>query len=253
MKQFLYILFFIVILVEHNIVHALENHPKIGADIPMLQTQEAKFASIIHDYKLEEKLRLEKEAQIAKIKTNITKYKNQVFNSNAPGRVTIGNPNGKIIIAEFTQHQCPHCQHAALSVHNLLKKYPEIQLIIIYWPFFGNDAVYTAKAVLAANKQNKAQELDKIFFGHQGFLTKNAAKTMLQTIPKIDSNKLFNDMNLKEFEQGLIANVQLAQKLQLIGTPVLIFTNKEMTKFGLLPGYTTNFEADLIKVLKEIT
>jgi len=100
-------------------------------------------------------------AKIAQIQAAIPKYKNQIFDTNAPGRVVLGNPKGKIIVAEFTQHQCPHCRHAVPVINKWVKANPDVQLIVIYAPFFGNDAVYSSKAVLAAQKQNKFEELEQ--------------------------------------------------------------------------------------------
>ncbi|MBU0743970.1 MAG: thioredoxin domain-containing protein [Gammaproteobacteria bacterium] len=220
---------------------------------------------IVHDYlinnpqvlvevgkKLQDQEQQEKQAQIAQIKTNIPKYKKQLFNTKAPGRLVLGNPNGKIIIAEFTQHQCPVCKNTTTILGKLLKNNPEIKLIIIYWPFFGNDAAYTAKAVLAAQKQNKGEELNQLFFNQNTFITKSKADPLIQSIPGIDSKKLLADINNKEFNNSLKDNFKLAQELNLIGTPTLILANKELTKFSLVPGQTPNFESDLAKAINDV-
>jgi protein-disulfide isomerase len=252
MKQLFYGLFFIITLSYQNpVIAKILTSNNLDTILPATQTH--KFEQIMYDYKLQEKARLEKEAQIAKIRCNILKYKTQIFSLKAPGRVILGHPKGKIIIAEFTQHQCPHCQEAALVIDKLLTQYPEVQLITIYWPFFGNDAVYTAKAVLAAVKQNKARELNQLFFNQQGFTTKDKANAIIQKVPQLNSKKLSADMRNKEFDQGLKNNIKLAEDLGLTGTPIFIFTNQKMTKFGLIPGHTANFEKELVKTLQEVS
>ncbi len=60
------------------------------------------------------------------------------------------------------------------------------------------------------------------------------------------------DINAKDLDTGLKNNFALAGKLGLIGTPTFIFTNKEMTKFSLIPGQTPNIENDLKKSLNEV-
>lgn len=256
-------LFYALLIVS---VFILQSAP-LAAETPKSFTpaQTKEVEQIVHDYllnnpqilmevgsKLQDQERQEKKAQIEQIKKSIPKYKKQIFDTKAPGRVLLGNPDGKIIIAEFTQHQCPHCKATASTINKLLKDHPEIQRITIYWPFFGNDATYTAKAVLAAQKQNKAELLNLAFFDQDTFITKSKADTIIQSIPALDSKKLNADMNNKEFNNGLKANFKLAQDLNLIGTPTLIFANKEMTKFSLIPGQTINFEDDVTKALNDV-
>lgn len=253
MKKLFYILCFTTTLVCQNLVFAAKNQHQNIMDLLFSKTQEQKIKQTTYDHKQKKKERQKKEKErLTKIKINIPKYKKQIFNPRAPGRITFGNPNGKIIIAEFTQYQCPLCKDAAKAVYNLLKKHPEIQLIVIYWPFFGNDSVYTAKAVLAAAKQNKAKELDQAFFAQKNFITKNQANTIIKKVLKTNSKKLFADINAKELDRGLKANFKLAKKLGLTGTPLFIFTNKETTRFYLIPGYTVDFKKDLKQALKGV-
>lgn len=264
MKKLFCLLSFTTIITLSNITVAEEK----SSITTFSKDQVKQIEKITHDYlinnpqilievsqKLHEKERVEQKEQITKIKNNIPKYKNQIFDTKASGRIVLGNPEGKIIVAEFTQHQCPHCKSASKIVEKLLKKYPEIKLVVIYWPFFGNDAIYTAKAVLAAEKQNKAKDLDQAFFSNKDAITKDRADEIIKSMRMLDNKKLYADLaaSEKDYDAGLKANFKLAEKLGLIGTPALIFTNKDMTKFSLVPGQTPSFEEDLIKALNEVS
>lgn len=233
----------------------LEKHPKI---IEIIQ-------KIVHNYivnhpqvlvEAEKKLREiegEKEKErIEQIRTNIAKYKNQIFDSKLPGRVVLGNPQGKIIITEFTQYQCSSCKLVFPIINNLLKTNQDVQLIVVYWPFLGNDAAYTAKALLAAQKQNKFAELEKAILDSSAAVTKSKVDEYIKLIPAIDSKKLYADMNNKEFDTGLKDNFKLAQNLNIIGTPTFIFANKNMKKISFIPGQTSHFEEDLSQALKAV-
>jgi len=194
----------------------------------------------------------EQKAQLIKTKADLPKYKNQLFDTKAPNRVILGNPQGTVLLAEFTQHQCHHCKEATVVVNKLLKNHPEIQLTVIYWPFFGEDAAYTAKAVMAAQKQNKAEELNQAFFANKDSVTKEKADTIIKSIKGLDSKKLYADMATKEFDAGLRENFKLAKDVGIVGTPALVFANKELTKFSLVPGQTPSFTEDLVKALNEV-
>jgi protein-disulfide isomerase len=196
----------------------------------------------------------EQEEQKNKIVANITNHKNRLFDTKARGRIVLGNPQGTVVLVEFTQHQCGHCKEATVVIDKLLKNHPEVQLIVIYWPFFGEHAVYTAKAVLAAQAQNKAKELNQALFDYKDPVTKDKLDLVIQSVAGLDAKKLYAEINTKEkeFDNGLRENFALAKDLELIGTPALVFTNKDKTKFSLVPGQTPNFEEDLNKALEAV-
>ncbi len=196
----------------------------------------------------------EHEKQKAAILDRVIKYKTLLFDAKAPGRLVFDNPKNTIILVEFTQHQCRHCKDAAVLVDKLLKNHPEVQLITIYWPFFGPDAAYTAKAVFAAQKQNKAKELNQALFTAAKPVTKNNIDETIKSVPGLDAKKLYADLAAteKDYDAALKENLKLAQDLDLIGTPSFVFANKELTKFNVLPGQTANFEEDLNKALNEV-
>jgi len=229
------------------------------------QQQTRRIEQIVYDYliknpdilveaskKLQEQEAAKEEANIQKIKNTIPKYKKELFDTKAAGRIVTGNPNGKLIIAEFTQYQCGHCKVVAPLIDKLLKDNPEAQLITIYWPFFGNDAIYASKAALAAQKQNKLNELNQAMLATTDFLTKDKIDAVIKSIPGLDAKKLLADMEAKELDAGLKENFKLAGDLGIMGTPTFVFTNKEMTKFSLIPGQTRNIENDLKKALNEV-
>ncbi|EKE01999.1 MAG: outer membrane protein [uncultured bacterium] len=201
---------------------------------------------------LQEQEAAKEKAKLETIKNNISKYKNEIFDTKAPGRIVTGNPNGKIIIAEFTQYQCPHCLSIKPLIAKLLKDNPDVQLITIYWPFFGNDAIYAAKVALAAQKQNKFNEFNQAMIAAREFMNQEKTDNVIKSIPGLDAKKLHTDMDAKELDAGLKANFKLAQNLGIIGTPVFMFTNKEMTKFSFIPGQTPNIEEDLKQSLNTV-
>lgn len=196
---------------------------------------------------------LAKEAdKLNKIKTNIEKYKQELFNDKAEGRIISGNPKGKIIITEFTQYQCHHCRNLAPIVDKILKSNPEVKFITIYWPFFGNDAIYAAKAILAAQKQDKYNQLHKGMLEAKDALTKDKIDAIIKITPGIDINKLTAAIKNPGIDKGLKANFTLAQNIGLMGTPTFMVTNSALTKFVLVPGGIENIENELQKSIQGV-
>lgn len=246
----------LICMAQNNAVIAEENFN---------QNQKKQIEQIIHDYlvnnpnvlveaskKLQEQEVTKEQNQIQKMKANVSTYKKEIFDPKAAGRTITGNPKGKVIIAQFTQYQCSHCRVISPFIDKLLKNNPDIQLITIYWPFFGNDAIYASKAALAAQKQGKFTELNQAMVSSNAFLNKDKIDNIIKSIPGLDVNKLHKDMDTKEIDDGIKANLKLAANLGLMGTPTFIFTNSEMTKFSLIPGQPRNIENDLKKSADEV-
>ena len=83
-------------------------------------------------------------------------------------------------------------------------------------------------------------------------MSKEKTDNIIKTIPGLDAKKLYADMETKEIEEGLKNNFKLAQTLGVTGTPIIIFTNKDMSKFSLAPGQTGSLEGDFKQSLKEV-
>lgn len=187
--------------------------------------------------------------QVNKVKADIPKNKLEIFNSIGEGRTVLGNPNGKIIIAEFLSYECPNCRVMGGIVEDLIKTNPDIKVIIIPWPFEAPDDLYAAKAVLAAGKQGKFNNLHKALLASQEFLNKDKIDAIINTAG-LDVNKLKTDMADKNLETGIKNNFALASKIGIVGTPSFFITNAGMTKFELIPGRAS--EDDLKKAIDSV-
>lgn len=217
--------------------------------------------NIVHDYVVENpQILMEAGKKLQEQELNkrkeltvkaLPKFAKQLFGDNAPGTAFLGNPKGKVILAEFLSYQCGHCKTSAEVIERMLKKHPELKVVFVEWPIFGNDAVYAAKMALAAHKQNKFAEV------HAALLKAT------EPLNKVNINKIIGKLGLdkkkldmaaadKSLDEALKNNFKMAQELGLMGTPAFIFTNEKMNKFSLVPGQTPEFEADLEKAIKEV-
>lgn len=226
------------------------------------KAQADQIQQIVHDYlvnnptvllevaqRLQEQEKMKDLERLKQIKEKIPKFKNEIFNANNAGRTVVGNPNGKVILAVISQYLCAHCKFTSPLIENMVKNNPDLKVIIIQWPFFGNDSVYASKVALAANKQNKFTEMNHALFDSQNFLNKDEVDKIAKSVSGIDFAKLQTDMNDKAFDDALRANFKLAQDVGIIGTPTFVFANGTLTKFELVAGQTPAIEADLNNAL----
>lgn len=169
-----------------------------------------------------EKLRKQKEEQAKKdaedalIKNSDTIYKNPDFPS-------VGAENADVTIVEFFDYHCGYCKHFLPELAKLLEADKKIRVVFVELPILSEDSVTAARAALAVNRLNKA----KYFDFHRALMkeTGKFEEAKLLSIAKklgIDSAALKAEMAKPEITAILDSTRDLAQKLQITGTPGII-------------------------------
>ncbi len=136
---------------------------------------------------------------------------------NAQQVIQQGNPKGNIIIVEFADWQCPHCQQQAAILKQLLKTHHDVQLIIVPIVAFGTPSLLKDSFILATKNLPKANKL----------------QTKLWQQPQISFNTLLQQAGLtkQQYQQTikqqhilkkLKQNRQLLQQLRINKIPLLL-------------------------------
>ncbi len=66
-----------------------------------------------------------------------------------PGVIVVGNPKGKVTVAEFYDVNCPYCRAASNDIDVLLKSEPELRLVLVPFPVLGAASVTGTRVELA--------------------------------------------------------------------------------------------------------
>lgn len=66
-----------------------------------------------------------------------------------PGVVIVGNPHGKVTLAEFYDVNCPYCRQASADIDALLRESPELRLVLVPFPVFGVASIQGTRVELA--------------------------------------------------------------------------------------------------------
>ncbi len=69
-----------------------------------------------------------------------------------PGVVTVGNPNGKTVLTEFYDLNCPSCRIASSDIADLLDLDPQIKLVLVPFPVLGIASIGASRVELAVAK-----------------------------------------------------------------------------------------------------
>lgn len=179
----------------------------------------------------------------AQAKDAIQKNATHLFNyPNAP---VGGNPNGAITLVEFFDYQCAHCKNARQTVHQLVAKNPNLRILYKELPIFGGSSQEAALAALASWKQGKYVPFHEALLSAEGPLTHDKIMQIAQKVG-LDIPRLKQDMEDPAVQQQLKDNFELAERLNLLGTPTFIISRwkvggvqNDVSRARLLPGVPT--------------
>jgi protein-disulfide isomerase len=136
--------------------------------------------------------------------------------------------NGKVVLVEFSDFQCPYCAKARDSVEQFIgKRSADVTLVYKHLPLtqIHNEAMPAAQAAWAAQQQNKFWEFHDALFSNQDKL----GNTFYQATAKklgLDGAKFDRDRNSPAAKSAIEADVKLAQSLELNGTPTFIMNGQ---------------------------
>jgi protein-disulfide isomerase len=154
-------------------------------------------------------------------KTVVTQA-SQLFSSKY--QATIGNPKGSATLVEFFDYNCHFCKGALPDVTKLMKDDPNLKLVLKDYPVLGPGSVEAAKVASAARNQLPG---DKFWAFHTKLLATHGpvGKTEALAVARelgLDMDKLAKDMESPEIKVGFDEVMQLADALQINGTPTFV-------------------------------
>ena len=139
-------------------------------------------------------------------------------------QATIGNPKATATLVEFFDYNCHFCKGALPDVTKLMKDDPNLKLVLKDYPVLGPGSVEAAKVASAARNQLPGDRFwafhAKLLATH-GPVGKNEALAVARELG-LDMDKLTKDMESAEVKTGLDEVMQLADALQINGTPTFV-------------------------------
>ncbi len=147
-----------------------------------------------------------------------------------------GNPDGDITLVEFMDYRCGYCRRAVPEVAKLLSEDGNIRLIIKEFPILGEGSVLSSRFAVAT-KQIAGDEAYKQV--HDALIAVNGDITdvilrRLATELGLDADAILARMDSAEVTAELAATRDLAQRLQISGTPTFVLQDELLR--GFLPA-----------------
>jgi protein-disulfide isomerase len=200
--------------------------PAAGAEFSAAQTKE--IGNIVRDYLVSNpevlrdamvELDRREKAEQAAAREKVLDDNGTLLSSSHQG--VVGNPNGKVTLVEFFDYNCGYCKKALDDLAKLMKEDPNLRIVLKDFPVLGPGSVEAAQVASALRNQFSG---DKFWAYHQKLLTTRGqiGKAQALAVAKdmgADMGKLDRDMASPEVKTGIQETMQLADKLNLTGTP----------------------------------
>jgi protein-disulfide isomerase len=158
-----------------------------------------------------------------------------------------GPEKAQVIVAVFSDYQCPYCSKLDHLLQQVVEKYPkEVKLVPKNFPLsFHSFSKTAATAALAAHEQGKYWGFHKKLFENISSL--NDAK--VQEIAKelnLDLEKFNKKMQDPSIQELINRDLAEGQRIGVTGTPT-IFINGKPLKDRSLQGFQQMIDAELKK------
>ena len=212
----------------------------------------AKVESMVKDYlmahpevlrdamnELDRRDKMAEDASHAKI---ISEKSAALFDS--PHQAVIGNPNGKVTLVRILRFNCGYCKQSLADIQTLLKTEPDLKVVLKDFPILAPGSVEAAHVAIALRNQFKG---DKYWQFHSRLLATRGAVGGQQALDVAkdmgaDMAKLDRDMKAPDVAANLKEVADLADSLNLTGTPTFVTGQDMMVGAVGLPELTTKLD-----------
>ena len=137
------------------------------------------------------------------------------------GDPVLGNPDGDIVIYEFTDYNCGYCKRVFGPIQQVLAEDGNIRFVVKEFPILSQTSLFAAQAGIAAAAQGVFADY------HANMMTSRSAvsiESIMQAAGDAgaDIEQLQMDMNSDAVNAIINRTRQAASRLEISGTPGLV-------------------------------
>jgi protein-disulfide isomerase len=138
-----------------------------------------------------------------------------------PRDQTEGNPHGDVSVVVFYDPRCPYCRRMEPVFTQLMQADPHVRLVLKDLPILGPASVLETRALIAAQKQGGYLKLMSALMSSPPDATEALVQQQATRVG-LDVTKLQHDMQDPAIDTRLDANLALARRLGIEGTPMMV-------------------------------
>jgi protein-disulfide isomerase len=144
-----------------------------------------------------------------------------------------GNPSGDVTIVEFFDARCSYCKQMHPAMDALLRRDPNIRVVMKDLPILGPSSVVASRALLASQRQGRYVAFQDALMALRVEPTEAVLREQAQRVG-LDWTRLRRDMDDPAIMRRIEANLRLAQEVGVDGTPAMVIAAAGAPSF--LPG-----------------
>jgi protein-disulfide isomerase len=132
-----------------------------------------------------------------------------------------GNAAGDVAIVEFFDYRCPYCKQIEPLLERLLHDDKKLRIVYKEFPVLGDASTFAARIALASRRQGKYADFHRAMMAAKGSIDNDSVLAIAASVG-LDVAKLKADMGAAEIDRIIQANYDLADALNIQGTPGMI-------------------------------
>ena len=132
-----------------------------------------------------------------------------------------GNPNGDVTIVEFFDVRCGFCKQLHPAMDALVRRDPNVRVVLKDLPVLGPNSVLAARALLASHRQGRYAAFYDALLALRVEPVEPVLRQQAERVG-LDWTRLRRDMDDPAIARRIEANLRLAQTLGIEGTPALV-------------------------------
>ena len=145
------------------------------------------------------------------------------------GDPVMGNPDGSIIVYEFSDYNCGYCKRLFQTLRLVLAEDGNIALKVKEYPILADSSVVAARAGIAAQMQGKFAAFHTGMMQAVGGISKSSVEQVARKAG-LDMARFASDIENPQLDLVLQGNQMAARALGVSGTPALVIGEQ------LIPG-----------------
>lgn len=164
-------------------------------------------------------------AQAQQTKTALQSLQQVIYDD--PEQIVLGNPDGDVTLVELFDYNCGYCRSALPDMATLLAEDPGLRVILKEFPILSQGSVDAAKVgvVVARDKSVDYWDFHQKLFTSRGQIDKTAALAAAQAMG-LNPVDVGLAMEAKDVDSVIARSFQIAQGLNVSGTPTYIIGNE---------------------------
>ena len=181
--------------------------------------------SLIKSFILNNPIVIEKTLQNLNLKRSKQNFESALIELKKIPNPKLKNTSSDVTIYEFFDYNCGYCKSVMQKIFNIYKKDKKVDIVFVEYPILSNSSLSAAKASLASKNQKKYFEFHSKLMNHTGKLDDKLLLSFAKEL-KLDTKKLKKDYSNEKIMLIINKNREIANRLNLRGTPAFIIGNK---------------------------